>query len=390
MNVLKMGSSRQNWPLTIMNILSDDGRGGADRLALDISKGLRRRGHRMIFGVPSSFFLMEEAREAGIEIFDLYPSGARDMEVVPDLVNFCRKENVRILNAHQSFGRRMLLLSKLRGTDAKIVFTRHCIMSTLPYLGAFHTNFLVDMNLAVSETVRRSLLRAGIFPGKAVTVYGGIDMNKFVNAPPEKVEDLKKRYTRTGVFNIGIVARFSREKNFRPDMRTMKGHEFLFRALSRLSSGLNFNFNVLALGVCGEENAKGLKLVAEYNGLPREVVTVCDFQHDIAPFYRLMDLNVLPSSNEGLGLALIEAMASGVPSIGADSGGIREIIAGGEDGFLFRPGDSAGLAEKIRILHEDKNLRDLFAGRGSEKVKKLFDIENSVSATEDVFYALLN
>ena len=143
------------------------------------------------------------------------------------------------------------------------------------------------------------------------------------------------------------------------------------------------------LGVWGDKDIENLKAVADYNGLSPAALTFCDFQKDIAPFYKIMDLNVLPSRNEGLGLTLIEAMAGGVPCIGADSGGIREIIDEGVNGFLFAPGDSNALAEKIRTLREDAGMRDRFVTNGKEKVARLFDIKRTVSETEKVFYDLV-
>ena len=59
-----------NRPLTIMNLISGNGRGGSDRLALDISKGLTRQGHRVIWGSPSYCDLIEEAAGAGLEIYE--------------------------------------------------------------------------------------------------------------------------------------------------------------------------------------------------------------------------------------------------------------------------------------------------------------------------------
>jgi len=82
-------------------------------------------------------------------------------------------------------------------------------------------------------------------------------------------------------------------------------------------------------------------------------------------------------------------MASGVACIGADSGGIREVITNGTDGFLFKAGDSEDLAEKIGILRKDRELRESFILKGKEKVREKFDIEKTVLETERVFYHLM-
>jgi glycosyltransferase involved in cell wall biosynthesis len=373
-----------NRPLTIMNLISGNGRGGSDRLALDLSKGLKRRGHRVIWGSPSYCELREEAAGAGLEIYDRFPLGGNIMSGLPLFMKFCRDEKVDIVNSHQSQDRHLLLMARLRGLGSKIVFTRHCILSGMPFVGAIYFN-VVDMNIAVSDSIKKSLLRGGVLPSRAAAVYGGIDIDKFNNPPAEKVQGARNKHYHSGALNIGIVARYTGGKVFRPDNLTMKGHEILFRALAAIPG----DFNVLVLGVWGDRDIENLKLVAEYNGLSPGTLAFCDFQKDIAPFYKIMDLNVLPSKDEGLGLTLIEAMAAGVPCIGADSGGIREIIDDGVNGFLFAPGDSKALSKKILTIREDAEIRDRFVRNGKEKVARLFDIERTVSETEKIFYDLV-
>ncbi len=372
-------------PLTIMNLVSGDGRGGADRLALDLSKGLKRNGHRVIWGCPSVYHLMEEVLAAGLETYTVDFSGSMDMSPLLPFLRFCRNEKVDIVNVHHSHGRHLLVAARLLRLKSKAVFTRHCISGSTPYIGAFFYNLILDMNIAVSDIVRRSLLQGGIRPEKVVRVYGGIDSKNFAEVAEDKVEELRKKYAATGTFTVGIVARTGLHGTPRGDRPSLKRHEVLFKALADIGGDVN----VLVLGACREEEIESLKLIAGHNGLDPAKLLFAGFQKDIAPFYKIMDLKVLPSPNEGLGLVVLEAMAAGVPCIGADGGGIREIIDDGVNGFLFTPGDSRALAEKIRTLREDAGTRDRFIGKGREKVARLFDIERTVRETEKVFYGLI-
>lgn len=374
----------ENRWLTVLNLISGDGRGGSDRLAFDISKGLKRLGHRVIWGAPTSCELNEEALGAGLEICDPYSLDGKNASGPGRFIRFCEKEGIDIVNSHHSKDRHLLFGARLRGLRAKIVFTRHCILSGIPLIGTIYYN-LVDLNIAVSNIVKESLLRGGVIQRKVAMVHGGIDIARFSDPPEDEVMRIRRKYRREGAFTIGMVGRYSGGKVFRPDNPSMKGHEFLFRALSTMQG----DFQVLMLGVWGDEDIRNLQRVAEYCGLSADRLTFCDFQKEIAPFYKIMDLNVLPSKNEGLGLALIEAMAAGVPCIGADSGGIREIITDGADGLLFRHGDSRELAEKIGIMRDDKTKRDFLVSNAREKVKNLFDINRTVEETEKVFCGLL-
>jgi len=363
-------------PLTILSLISGDGRAGADKLAFEISMGLRGSGHRVIWACPSRCILLKEALASGLETYILDFSGSMDLKPLAPFMQFCRAEQVDVVNVHHSHGRHLIIAAKLLGLRAKTVFMRHCISGSTPYAGAFFYN-LFGHSIAVSDAVQQSLLRSGVLRNKVTKVYGGINIGRFEKVPAELVRQYREQYARKGSFTIGIVARLGLHKGHRTDKPTMKRHEVLFKALA----GIKEDFNLLVLGA----DSKYIEKIAEQNGLDPGKITSCGYQEDIEPFYKIMDLKVLPSPNEGLGLAIIEAMAAGVPCIGANSGGIREIITDGVDGFLFAPEDSDDLAKKIRILMTDFKTRQFFIENGRRKARERFAIEKTVGETESVF-----
>lgn len=84
---------------------------------------------------------------------------------------------------------------------------------------------------------------------------------------------------------------------------------------------------------------------------------------DLAAAYASADVFAFPSDTETLGFVAMEAMACGVPVVGARAGGIPDVIDDGVNGFLFTPGDSADLTEKLRLLLHDDELRAQFGQR---------------------------
>jgi len=89
---------------------------------------------------------------------------------------------------------------------------------------------------------------------------------------------------------------------------------------------------------------------------------------------------VLPSLSEGLPRVIMEAQALGKPVIGSNVGGIPELIEDGQNGFLFKAGDSGDLAEKLRILLKDKKMALEMGQRGREFVKEKFSNEKYTSS----------
>lgn len=96
--------------------------------------------------------------------------------------------------------------------------------------------------------------------------------------------------------------------------------------------------------------------------------------------YRDSDVLVLPAEkNETLGQIFIEAMACGLPVIGAKTGGMPEIISDGYSGYLVQPNDPIILAQKIEGILNNKKLRDKFIKNGHKTVEEKFTAEKQFS-----------
>ncbi len=97
------------------------------------------------------------------------------------------------------------------------------------------------------------------------------------------------------------------------------------------------------------------------------------YRFDPERFYRIFDVFVLPSTREGFGVALIEAMASGVPVIACDVRGPREIVEDGRDGILVADRDPAALADAISFYLQAPQAVENYTRRARRKVEKQFD-----------------
>lgn len=97
---------------------------------------------------------------------------------------------------------------------------------------------------------------------------------------------------------------------------------------------------------------------------------------------------VLPSYNEGLPLAILEAMAYGLPVISTPVGGIPEAVIEGETGFLVKPGDVQAIAERIALLLKDRDLRERMGANARKRILDNFEINGIIRQLFTIYDSL--
>lgn len=207
--------------------------------------------------------------------------------------------------------------------------------------------------VAVSAASRDHLCQAmGWDKGRVQVLHNGVDMTRFT--PP--------RLPRKGESNesliIGTVSRLA----------SGKGLQFLVAALAMFDESQRQRVQLRIAGE-GSYRAELEQQVAEL-GLDSIVSFVGHV--DAAAFYRTLDVFVLPSLTEGLPLCVLEAMASGCPTITTAVGGIPEIITDGVHGLLVPPRDIAALKYAVERLVDRAALRDQLSQRGRERIVEHF------------------
>jgi glycosyltransferase involved in cell wall biosynthesis len=133
-----------------------------------------------------------------------------------------------------------------------------------------------------------------------------------------------------------------------------KGQVHLLRAFARVAAA-HRETRLLIVGREGHTTPELLTIVREL-GL-EERVTLTGHREDVPQLLRVADVFVFPSMYEGLGGALLEAMATGLPIIASDIAPLREATDGGQAGLLVRSGDPGAIAEGMERLYADETLR---------------------------------
>lgn len=164
-----------------------------------------------------------------------------------------------------------------------------------------------------------------------------------------------------------------------------KGLGYLISAVRAIQFGKErVNFNVFIVGE-GEDHAKLEKQIAAL-GLEQRVF-LTGFIPDAARLLKAFDLFALPSLKEGLPYVLIQAMAAELPIVATSVGGIPDLVAHGENGFLISPKKPALLANAIQKLLLDSKMRKSFGADGRRKVTTHFRLRDMIEKTTHLYAA---
>ena len=106
---------------------------------------------------------------------------------------------------------------------------------------------------------------------------------------------------------------------------------------------------------------------------------------NVAPLLANADLFLLPSTSESFGLSALEALASGVPVIGTNTGGMPEVVRNGETGVLCEVGDIEGMGAAALEILNDKTLWTRMSELGARDARARFSLDEIVSKYEHLY-----
>jgi glycosyltransferase involved in cell wall biosynthesis len=169
----------------------------------------------------------------------------------------------------------------------------------------------------------------------------------------------------------------------------VKGYPTFLRAAAQIAAALP-GCAFVALG--GETIQKGFR--AELERLAGELgiaplVHFLGFQDDVPAIVKAADVMALPSRDEGLPLAVLEAMACGRPVVSTPVGGVPEAVIDGETGLLVRPDDSEALAGAVLRILRDNDLASRLGAAARHRVEDGFSLDRFVVRVAALYEELL-
>jgi len=112
-----------------------------------------------------------------------------------------------------------------------------------------------------------------------------------------------------------------------------------------------------------------------------------DWLEDTRPFFAAIDVFVSPSRSESFGLAILEAMASGVAVVATETDGAKQLL--GINGAFAKIEDPIDLAKQIKAMLDDENIRDKSAADSNDRAATMFDLDRMIDQTEALYKDVL-
>jgi glycosyltransferase involved in cell wall biosynthesis len=372
---LVVGGAQENTVATVLGLRRQTG------LAVDLISGPTT-------GPEGS---LESAFAADPKVLTIFPQLVRpvhpwkDRQALMGLTDIFQHTRPDIVHTHSG---KAGIIGRLAAKYAGVPVILHTIHG--PSFGPFQNfaaNFVftaaekyaarvTDHFTVVADAMKQQYVAAGIGrPEQYTKIYSGFPLEPFLTAANQPA--LRARYgLQPDDFVVGKIAR----------LFALKGHDDLFAAAPELVRRCpRLKFLLVGDGqwrarLAGLAHAQGLEKHFVFTGLvpPAEVPALVG----------IMDALVHLSLREGLPRALPQALAAARPVIAYDCDGAREVCRDGQTGFLLRPGDLAGLTERLLQLAGQPALRAQMGLRGRALVRENFAVEKMVADTHALYLKL--
>lgn len=273
------------------------------------------------------------------------------------LERIIRKNNIQVVHANSAAAGIAAVKVKQR-INVAVVYTAHGVFG---HNAQEMTLNQCDKIICVSEFVRNYAMEKGFTEDKLVTVYSGIDLDKFKPDKNKAGVIRKKLGIPEDAFTIAIVARIKNLRN--------KGHADILKVLEHYNGAKNWHLMVIGKG-------KGLWKLKYHIWKSKLSNRVHCLGHivNVQEVLDGADVMVLPSNFETFGLVLAEAMAMEKPVVTYAVGGTPEVIDNERTGFLVEKNNLDELYNRLLMFDSNRNLCNDMGKKGRKWVQDHFDI----------------
>lgn len=346
---------------------------GGEQQTLNLLYGLKARRIFCHLVCQAGSPMEERAVSAGLKVFPINMYGEIDLVAAIRIRKLIKEFKYGIVHSHTSHAHTLAYWASV-GTGALRLVTRRVDFSIFRHsflrLSGLKYRLLADYYVAISNRIKDVLVHDGVPAERIFVVHSGIDPHRFRQATGDHLAtEFDIRENEKVVINVAHLAGH-------------KGQIYLVRAIPHVLSKMpDTRFFIIGKGELMNE----LKAAAAELELERALIFT-GFRNDVAGFYQIADLYVVSSVQEGLGTAMLDALALAKPVVATAAGGIPEVIYDGKTGRLVDPANPEALAEGIVDMLTRTEAAKAMAAAGRAMVEHDFSINAMVDKNIEIYH----
>ena len=358
---------------TVLHLSTSSGPGGAERMISTLTAALNQGQFRIMVGLFRSGWLQTECEARGVQTCVMPLAGLFNLQWFRACLRLLRREQVVLIHAHE-FSAILcgwIVAMLAGGPFVATVHGKNYFWEKLRRRVAYRLVSRYGTMVAVSQDLKRFVCdKVGVAEKRLEVIYNGVAPAQTVT--DEEVQKCKAELEVSGCYPLlGVVG----------SLYPVKGHRFLLEAMPEIL-GRWPKAQLLVIGrgeleVALKEQVEQLAIEANVHFL--------GMRQDVPRLLSVLDVFVLPSLSEGLSLALLEAMAAGIPVVATKVGGNPELIDSGRTGFLVQPEDAKDLAANLMKLLSDPVMMQQFGRQAAERVRKHYSMRQMVDRYRDLY-----
>ncbi len=365
-----------------MNILflsTHINKGGITSYIFTLSKIFYSQGHK-IFIASSGGEEEENFKSIGADLFIINIKTKSELSpkiymAIPSLKRYIQKNKIDIIHSQTRITQVMgTFLNKM----TKVAHITTCHGYFKPRLSRKIFGCWGDAVIAISPAVKAHLQQdLGVTDNKIFFILNGIDLKRFSLCALHKKKELRNKYNLSEEdIIIGIIARLS----------SVKGHDILIHAMGEVCK----RFPHVRLFIAGEGKTKStLRQLAKEHRIIDKIIFYPNVS-DTTEILSLIDIFVMPSRSEGLGLAVMEAQAAGLPVIVSKIGGLPYVVQHNKTGLLVESENIKQLSNAIIALIQDRQLANRLGTMAREYAFNNYSAEGMAEETMKVYKKFIN
>ncbi len=362
-------------PLKIAGVDPEHGFAGGESQVLGLTLELLKLGHRAELICDPFGRLYERARSLGIVCHGLRIHNSVDLGAAIRFRRILHRERYDVVHFHTARAHAMAPFA--RGYGRALIVTRRMDYRPNRLFASLLFNRAVDGVAAISASVADALAESSIPRERVTIVPSGVDCERF---HPANADERARARAALGLDERALVLVSVGA------LEERKGHRYLVEAVAHLIKHESLPLVCLIVGD-GSQRQVLEKTAQELDVSPS--IRLLGRMDDVREVLRAGDIFVFPSFHEGLGVAILEAAASGLPSVASRAGGISEVVLDGVTGMLVAPRDAGAMASGIARMARMPAERAQMGVAARERVVQKFSMGAMAAKTLALYRACL-